>query len=135
MTPSLVTSMLKAVTCSAVLSVFANPLPLDAQSLDRRIAALADGSAEFTFAARPGVCGDGATFIEDGFGGESRIYEGGNFSGRSRDGSGWPPCVPGPVRVVVSTSGGQPTRIRTYVGPRSSSGSSERTNLGFVSVS
>lgn len=87
-----------------------------AQSLERRILGVGDGEVELTFAARPGVCGDGATFVEDGLGGHSRVYEGGNFSGRRRDDYG-PPCESGPVRLVAWVADGQVVRLRTYVGP------------------
>ena len=104
-----------------------------AQSLARRVADVRDGTVQFTFASRPGVCGDGATFINDGFGDDSRIFEGGNFSGRSRRGD-WPPCVAGPVRVVASVSGGEVVRLRTFAGPRREPGASDVRDLGTVGV-
>ncbi|HKW48687.1 MAG TPA: HEAT repeat domain-containing protein, partial [Gemmatimonadaceae bacterium] len=62
-----------------------------------------------------------------------RIYENGNFSDRSR-GDDWPPCTPGPVRVVASVSGGDILRLRTYAGPRRA-GDSPPRDLGIVPVS
>ncbi|HEY2377133.1 MAG TPA: HEAT repeat domain-containing protein [Gemmatimonadaceae bacterium] len=103
-----------------------------AQSLMRRVVNGSDGPVQFTFASRPGVCGDGATFIRDGFGGNNRIYDGGNFSGHSR-GDDWPPCGPGPVRIVASVSGGEIVRLHTYAGPRRA-GDSPPRDLGMVSV-
>jgi HEAT repeats len=105
---------------------------LPAQSLARRVLDSPDGPVQFTFASRPGVCGDGATFVRDGLGGDNRIYEGGNFSGRSR-GDDWPPCVPGPVRIVASLSGGELLRLRTYAGPRRA-GDAPPRDRGVVSV-
>ena len=105
----------------------------DAQSLARRVADVRDGTVQFTFASRPGVCGDGATFINDGFGDDSRIFEGGNFSGRSRRGD-WPPCVAGPVRVIASVSGGEVVRLRTFAGPRREPSAVDGRDLGTVSV-
>jgi hypothetical protein len=106
----------------------------DAQSLSRRIHDVADGTVEFTFASRPGVCGDGATYVRDPLGDdESRIYEGGNFSGHSR-GSDWPPCVRGPVRVVATFATGEVIRLRTYVGPRPERLAEDHKDLGTVSV-
>jgi len=105
---------------------------LPAQSLARRVADAPDGPIQFSFAARDGVCGDGATYVRDGFGGNNRIYEGGNFSGHTR-GDDWPPCVDGPVRVVATLSGGQLVRLRTYAGPRRA-GDSPPRDIGTVSV-
>ena len=103
---------------------------LSAQSLTRRIDQ-SDGAVQFTFASRPGVCGDGRTYVRDGLGGNSRIYEGGNFSGRSR-GDDWPPCVAGPVRVVATLSKGELLRLHTYAGPRADR--DDARDLGTVSV-
>ena len=105
---------------------------LPAQSLTRRVLDAPDGPIQFTFASRRGVCGDGASYVRDGFGGNNRIYEGGNFSGRTR-GDDWPPCIAGPVRVVATVSGGELLRLRTYAGPRRESDAPPR-NLGVVSV-
>lgn len=103
-----------------------------AQSLTRRVLN-ADGPVQFIFASRPGVCGDGVRFISDGFGGNNRIYENGNYGRDSRD-SDWPPCAPGPVRVVASVSGGEILRLRTYAGPLRTADAPPR-DLGIVSVS
>lgn len=115
-----------------VLALVIACAPAGAQSLMRRVLD-GDGSVQFIFAARPGVCGDGANFISDGFGGNNRIYVNGNFGRDSRD-NDWPPCAPGPVRVVASVSGGEIVRLRTYAGPLRS-GDSPRRDLGVVSVS
>ena len=113
------------------LALVAASTPAAAQSLTRRVLD-ADGAVQFVFASRPGVCGDGATFIRDGFGGNSRIYENGNFG--ERRGDDWPPCAAGPVRVVASVSGGEILRLRTYAGPRRV-GDSPPRDLGIVPVS
>ena len=104
-----------------------------AQTLQDRIARGGDGTVEFTFASRPGVCGDGATYVRDGFGGDGRIYEGGNFTSRNGD-VDWPPCVEGPVRVVAFLSGGEPIRLRTYAGPRRPLRDASTRDLGTVPV-
>jgi hypothetical protein len=90
------------------------PAPSLAQSLARRIASSPDGRVAFTFAARPGVCGDGRNFMRDGFGG-SRIVDADrddywNSRGDDR------PCRRGPVRVVATMSGGEVVRLRTFAG-------------------
>lgn len=105
-----------------------------AQSLSRRVASAPDGTVQFTVASRPGVCGDGATYVRDGFGDDGRIYEGGNFSGRSRHGEDWPPCVRGPLRVVATVSAGDIVRLRTFAGPRQDVNVEDRRDLGVVSV-
>jgi hypothetical protein len=105
---------------------------LPAQSLSQRILNASDGPIQFSFAARDGVCGDGATYVRDGFGDNNRISEGGNFSGHTR-GDDWPPCIAGRVRIVASMSGGQLLRLRTYAGPLRSAASPPR-DLGVVSV-
>lgn len=104
----------------------------DAQSLERRIAQITDGDVQFTFASRDGVCGDGATFIEDGWGGEHRIYDGGQFTGRMGRLDGIA-CVSGPVRVVAWVADGEIVRLRTFAGPVPRSASARR-DLGDVSV-
>ena len=123
--------MIKLLVALCVTGLASSSLP--AQSLSQHILHASDGPIQFSFAARDGVCGDGATYVRDGFGGNNRIYEGGNFSGHLR-GDDWPPCVAGPVRIVASMSGGQILRLRTYAGPRRA-GDAPPRDLGIVSVS
>ncbi len=104
-----------------------------AQSLQRRVFN-GDGTVQFTVASRPGVCGDGATYVRDGFGGNGRIYQGGNYSGHAR-GDNWPPCSPGPLRIVATVSGGELLRLRTYAGPPRASVDATSRDLGTVPVS
>ena len=106
----------------------------NAQSLERRITGGGNGAVEFRFASRPGVCGDGATFVDDGFGDGSRIFEGGNFSGRTHRFEG-PPCEPGPVRVVAWVDDGEVVSLRTYAGPIRSGNARTNRDLGDVPVS
>src|SRR5436190_4519946 len=123
--------MTKFLVALCLTSLATSSLP--AQSLSQRVLGASDGPIQFSFAARDGVCGDGATYVRDGFGGNNRIYEGGsNFSGHSR-GDDWPPCIAGPVRVVASLSGGRLLRLRTYAGPRRA-GDAPPRDLGVVSV-
>lgn len=105
----------------------------NAQSLQRRVVNAPDGTVEFSFAARPGVCGDGATYVRDGFGGDNRISENGNFNGGKGD-ADWPPCIDGPVRVLAFVNGGEITRLRTFAGPRRPLRESSTRDLGVVSV-
>lgn len=105
----------------------------NAQSLQRRVLDTPDGTVEFTFAARAGVCGDGATYVHDGFGGQNRISDGGNFNGRGND-VDWPPCLEGPVRVLAFVNGGEITRLRTFAGPRRPLREASTSDLGTVPV-
>lgn len=76
-----------------------------AQNLSNRVASSAARSVQFSYAARPGVCGDGETFIStrDGF-------VGSYSTGDSRQ------CQPGPVRVVLDLADRAVTGLRSYVG-------------------
>jgi hypothetical protein len=124
---------MKRPTCSMLLAAFVLASPVAAQSLDRRVTAIRDGNVQFTFASRDGVCGDGTMYLRDGLGGEMRIAEGGNFTGRRSD-YDWLACVPGPVRVVVSVADRQVLHLRTYAGPTRGSLDAGRPDLGSVSV-
>ena len=105
-----------------------------AQSLARRIADAGDGTVVFSFASRPGVCGDGATYVRDGFGEGMRISERGSFSGRNHD-DDWPPCIPGPVHVRATLSQGEVIRLRTFAGPLRDRDAADRRDLGTLGVS
>jgi len=88
------------------------------QSLANRVSAAPDGRVQFTFAARPGVCGNGRTYIQTGpnsFTGS--ISYNGNFYGNWNDATRADPCVAGPVRVVVDRADKLPLTVQTYVGP------------------
>ncbi len=94
-------------------------LPLAAaaqtQTLEKRVAAAPDGSVRFSFAAQPGVYGDGRNSISWG------CRDG---DCRHRHTSDWKeyrdewtePCDSGPVRVALTKSGGRITNLRVYVG-------------------
>jgi len=77
-----------------------------AQSLANRIASSAARSAQFSYAARPGVCGDGRTYIS--------TRE--NFVGNYNSNTQLEPCQPGPVRVVLDLADRAVVGMRTYVG-------------------
>jgi HEAT repeat protein len=104
---------------------------LQQQSLERRVAAAPDGVVRFSYAARPGVYGNGRNTI-------SWDCRNGRCKNRQVDGDyGWQddnwdsPCDSGPVRVALNVRGGVPTDLRTYVGGqwRALSGA---TDLGTV---
>lgn len=77
-----------------------------AQSLANRIASVSNRSAQFTYKARPGVCGDGRTYISTGPG---------NFYGPYSS-SASEQCQSGPVRLVLDLADRNVVAIRTFVG-------------------
>jgi hypothetical protein len=90
-------------------------LVLFQQPLERRVAAAPGGSVRFSFAAKPGVYGNGRNMI-------SWDCDKGNCHNRQVDGNwddhdDWDmPCDSGPVRVALTKSGGRITDLRVYVG-------------------
>ena len=96
--------------------------PLQAQSLASRVAAVEDGAVTFHYAARPGICGDGETFIRTG----RSSYHGSFSTKRAME-----PCIFGPVQVRLTLEDGDVRRIETWVGPLSSHGARD---LGEVSA-
>ena len=100
-----------------------------AQGLERQVAAMGDGTAQFHFASRDGVCGNGRTFY--------RVDDDGWYSTSSNgsygDGVRSQLCERGPVRVVVTRAGRETVRIETYAGPLASVPEDGR-DLGGVST-
>ena len=72
------------------------PTSARAQNLAQRIASAPDGAVQFTFAARPGVCGNGRTYY---------TINGSMWFGTMNDYTRTEPCQPGPVRVVLGRAG------------------------------
>jgi HEAT repeat protein len=113
-------------------------LALLQQPLDRRVAAAPDGTVRFSFAARPGVYGNGRNIINwdcrNGHCHSQQINENGNYS--SWDGDDWSSvCDSGPVRVGLLKSGGAVIELRTYVGGEwRTPASTGVTDLGTVSA-
>ena len=96
--------------------------PLQAQSLASRVAAVDDGAVTFHYAARPGVCGDGETFVRTG----PHSYHGSWSSNRPME-----PCIFGPVQVRLTLADGAVQRVESWVGsPRSRNA----RDLGAVSA-
>ncbi|HEV8234328.1 MAG TPA: hypothetical protein VGP84_06995, partial [Gemmatimonadaceae bacterium] len=87
-----------------------------AQSLAGRVDAAPDGRVQFSFAARPGICGNGRTYIQTGPNNYTGIFYG-NTSEYLRA----EPCVAGPVRVVIDRADKMPLSIQAYVGPADTS--------------
>lgn len=95
-----------------------------AQSLASRVAGASDRSIQFSYPAKPGVCGDGRTYISTGPG---NYY--GSFSTNSSE-----QCVAGPVRVVADLADRNVIALRTYVGGPTSVVDPGVSNLGTVTA-
>ena len=80
------------------------------QSLARRISSAPDGRVQFNFDARPGVCGNGRSYIQTG----PNSYSGSFDDTRRMDA-----CVAGPVRVVLDRADRDVISLHTFVGPLS----------------
>ena len=96
--------------------------PLQAQSLASRVAAVENGSVTFHYAARPGMCGDGESFVRTG----PHTYHGSWSSNRPME-----PCIFGPVQVRLTVENGAVQRVESWVGPLRSRGARD---LGEVSA-
>lgn len=92
------------------------------QSLASRIASASDRSVQFSYPVRPGVCGDGRTYISTGSG---------NFCG-SFSTNGAEQCLTGPVRVIADLADRNIIALRTYVGGPAAAAEAGVTNLGVV---
>ena len=105
--------------------------PAAAQTLAQRVAGAPDGTVRLSYAARPGVCGNGAGNIsfecDDGTCGRHGI----------RDESDWDAgscaCEAGPVRLALTVTNGRVARLRVYVGGRWRAVAGA-TDLGTVSA-
>ncbi len=91
-----------------------------AQTLASRIASSSARTVQFSYAARPGVCGDGRTYIS------TRDSNGGTYTiGNSNE-----QCLGGPVRVELDLADRSVIALRTYVGGTATG--AEIVNLGTV---
>src|SRR5688500_395505 len=99
---------LSVVALGAALCTVLAP-PAGAQSLADRVSSGNDGAIAFSFAARPGVCGNGRSFVSIG----ANTYVG---SYNMVNGTVRESCDTGPVRVIVNRAGSTITSIETYVG-------------------
>ena len=99
------TTRISRVLVATVLAVAATSRS-NAQSLANRVASASDRSVQFAYKARPGVCGDGRTYISTGPG---NYY--GFYSSTSTE-----QCQAGPVRVVLDVADRNIVAIRTFVG-------------------
>jgi hypothetical protein len=94
---------------------FAALVLLQQQPLEKRVAGTPDGTVRFSFAAKPGVYGNGRNMISwDCDKGNCHNRQVDNYSDGDRD---WDmPCDSGPVRVALTKRSGSITDLRVYVG-------------------
>lgn len=108
--------------------------PAAAQTLEQRIARAPEGTVRFSYAARPGVYGNGRNIIawdcKDGSGRCRSQQIDGDLSDVDRD--DWASaCDSGPVRIAMTVRGGAVTDLRAYVGGEWRTGAGG-TDLGTV---
>jgi hypothetical protein len=103
-----------AIRFAAVL--LALPAALTAQDLAQRVTTSRDGQFRLSFAARPGVCGNGANSIS--IVDDDDEWEGG--------------CERGPVRLSLRVTNGVVSDAHTYVGGRWRQATSTVTDLGTL---
>ena len=116
---------------SGVWAVFLLVSIAHAQTLERRVASAPDGSVRFSFAAKPGVYGNGRNSISwDCDKGNCHNQINGDWEDRENWNS---PCDSGPVRVALQKTGGRITDLRVYVGGEWRTNAAA-TDLGTVST-
>ena len=99
----------------ALALVVAYPAAVNAQDLAQRVVAVGNGTVRLSFAARPGVCGDGMH----------------NIRTTDRNDEWEQDCVPAPVRVALQVQDRRVIGVRSYVGGRWRAAVSA-TDLGTV---
>jgi HEAT repeat protein len=118
------TKLFPRLAIASFIAIGATTSLAGAQSLANRVASASGSSVQFSYPARPGVCGDGRTYISTGFG---------NFYG-SYSTNGSDECVAGPVRVVADIADRNVIALRTYVGGANPVPDAGATNLGTVTA-
>ena len=100
------------------------------QSLERRVANAPDGAVRFSYAAKPGIYGNGRNRISwdcrDGNCRHNQVYDY-DVSYDDRDTA----CDSGPVRVALTKRAGRVSDLRVYVGGEWRP-SPDATNLGLI---
>lgn len=103
------------------------PSLVDAQSLARRVDDVRDGTVRFTYAARPGICGDGRDMVRRG----DTFVVLPSTQGYGHDDRDF--CTTGPVRVSIGRRDGESVSFRVHVGRHWTNGD-DVTDLGVVSA-
>jgi len=109
--------------------------PAVGQGIGARIAAAPDGIVRLSFAARPGLCGNGRNIITHGCDGGRCGRHTIMFDGSAEGDEVEYACEPGPVRVSLTVRDGAVRALRTYVGGRwVTPVAGTITDLGIVSA-
>ncbi|HKY97092.1 MAG TPA: HEAT repeat domain-containing protein [Gemmatimonadaceae bacterium] len=103
-----------------------------AQSIASRVNAVRDGKVRMTYASRPDLCGWG-NGISNNYDEQRNTGRNWSSSDRNEDVSYDDSCSRGPVRLVITKSGGQIDDIRASIGGRWRANSSA-TDIGAVSA-
>jgi len=107
----------KHLVVAAALVAAAAPAA-SAQALGAKVNSAPDGRVQFSFASRPGVCGNGRSYIQTGPNSiTGTVSYSGNVYGNWNDAMRADPCIAGPVRVVIDRADRLPLTVQTYVGP------------------
>ncbi|HEY6219534.1 MAG TPA: HEAT repeat domain-containing protein [Gemmatimonadaceae bacterium] len=120
---------------AAVMAALLAPM-LHGQGLASRIDGAPAGAVVFSFPARPGVCGNGRSFIQSTNGFYGNYYSGSYITNGNGDVMRTEACQNGPVRVVVDRAGREVISIQTYVGvpvAPAPNPSANATDIGRVS--
>ncbi len=120
------TRLFSGLTAAILLAISATAPRATAQSLANRVTSASDRSVQFSYPARPGVCGDGRTYISTGPGNFYGSFNG-SFSTNASD-----QCQAGPVRVLADLADRNVIALRTYVGGVTPVVDAGVTNLGTV---
>ena len=117
---------ISSISLSIAVSLLAASAATGQTTLANRVAQAPDGVVRVTFASRPGTCGNGRDMIG---------YRKALFADNFQSIGDWnaPDCVPGPVRVSITRTNGQVTRVRTSVGGDFPRTIERVTDLGMVS--
>lgn len=120
-----------AATAGSVVAALAGVAQVaTAQSIGERVARVSDGTIRMSFAAKPGVCGNGNSIQHRRDGGRTSWSD--DMWNSSRDLEWESQCTYGPARVVIDRTGGETTALRFYVGGRWLPGGPHVTDLGMV---
>ncbi|HEU4748767.1 MAG TPA: HEAT repeat domain-containing protein [Gemmatimonadaceae bacterium] len=114
-------NQLARIALASLLALPGMATDVPAQSLASRVASSSSRSVQFSYPARPGVCGDGRTYIS------TRDNFVGTYTGTVSE-----HCQAGPVRVVIDLADRSPIALRRYVG--GTAAQADVANLGTVTA-
>jgi len=116
--------MTRLISIMTAALVLASAATANAQDIAGRVRQVGSGTVRLTFASKPGVCGDGESFVSmrdwyqsDGHRMIFRDNSGGyTITSGSSEWANWRNCEEGPLRVALEVDNGQVIDVRTYVG-------------------